>query len=348
MIEPDNDNHDGKHPGPGGGDGPDLPRDPEDAAADALMRRWADTVVPLPAPPYGFQRVLVRAHRRKVRRRMLAATASVLSVAVVFGGLLAGGVLPGLLRPSSNCPPATTAYAQAKGSGVNRRTEYAIGAVLATTALTAGVLAGCAGNSTGNGPSASGTEQGTFPPPSPGGNQVTLPGAPTSAASTGPATPAGTAAGTPQCQTPDMTVAVALVAGSQGMGSASLNITLTNTSGHKCTVTGFPGVALEDKNKDQQPTKVTWDPSVPKTTITLANGASASSTARFDADVPGPGEPNSGPCESASLYMLVTPPNNKTQLVAPIDGTNNAGITVCESGALNVLALIPGTTGPNQ
>jgi len=323
--------------------------DPADAAADAEFRRWADAVVPLPAPPYGFERVLVRAHRRKVRRRMVAATASMLSVAVLFGGLIAGGVLPGLAGTGSNCPSAATAPNLVKGSAVNRRTEYAIGGALAATALTAGVLAGCTGNSA-NGPTASGTGQSVSPSAaSSTGGQLTLPSVTASSGATSsPTTQSSTGTAVPQCQTADMTATVAEVAGSEGAGSASLNITLTNTSGHSCSVYGFPGLGLEDKNEDKQPTTVTWDPAIAKTVVTLANGASASSTARFDADVPGPGEPTSGACEPSSEYMLVTPPNNQSQLVARIGGTGNAGVTVCESGALQVFALVPGTTGPNQ
>ena len=337
MMEPENDNTAGSPP------------DPADAAADAELRRWADSVVPLPAPPYGFERVLVRANRRKVRRRAAAATASMVSVALLVGGLIAGGVLPGPARTGPSCP-AAAAPALGKEDPVNRRTEYAIGGALAATALTAGVLAGCTGNS-GAGPTAGGAATSSSPAVAPSSGPLTLPSVtgPPSTAGPGPTGGAATTApAVPQCLTDGMTAAVSVVAGSQGAGSASLNITLTNTSGNPCTVTGFPGLGLEDKNQDVQPAKVTWDKAVAKSAITLANGASASSTARFDADVPGPGEPTSGPCEPASVYMLVTPPNNQTPLAVVIGGTGNAGITVCESGALDVFALVPGGTGPRQ
>ena len=338
---------------PGTAGGPADPANPADEATDATLRHWADSwgdsVVPLAPPPYAFERVLVRAHRRKIRRRMIAATASVLSVALLFAGLVAGNLLPIRQQDDADCGNATSTLALAKGSSsVNRRTEYAIGGVLTAAALTAGIVAGCTGGSSS--PTAGAAGPGTPTGAATSGTPLALPSAPTSSATTSkPTAPASsTPTGSPQCGTADLSATVTLVAGSQAMGSASLNITLTNTSGHPCIVYGFPGFKLEDKNQDAQTTKVTWDPAVPKQHITLANGASASSTARFDPDIPSSTEPSSGPCEPASFYMLVTAPNNTTQLESPIGGTGGTGITVCQSGALDVLALVPGTVGPNQ
>jgi hypothetical protein len=323
--------------------------DPVDQYTDATLRRWGDSVVPLSPPPYAFERVLVRAYRRRIRRRMIAATASALSVALLFAGLVVGNVLPGRQRDDADCGNAASTLALAKGSSsVNRRTEYAIGGVLTAAALTAGILAGCTGGpgTPTAGAAGSGTPTGTAS----SGTPLALPSAPTTSPTTSKpsAPPSSTPTSTPQCNTTDLSATVTLVAGSQAMGSASLNITLTNTSGHPCIVYGFPGFKLEDKNEDAQTTTVTWDPAVPKTHITLANGASASSTARFDPDIPSASEPTSGPCEPASFYMLVTAPNNTTQLESPIGGTGGSGITVCQSGALDVLALVPGAVGPNQ
>jgi Protein of unknown function (DUF4232) len=330
------------------------PPDPADAATDAELRRWADMVVPLSPPPYSFERVLVRAHRRRARRRTLTATVSVLCLALVFAGLAVGNLLPGL-RQNSDCGASTNTAAAntlavAKGSGpVNRRTEYVIGGLLAATALTGGILAGCVGGPSSPSSTAGGAGTGSA---APGGSSSSATSAPpTSAqasASSSSASSSATTTGTPQCHTADLSGSVVLVPGSQAMGSELLNITLTDVSGHDCTVYGFPGLKLEDKNQDGQATQVTWDPGVPKQSITLTNGSSASTTVRFDDDVPGSGEPASGPCEPASLYLQITPPNEKSQLVAAIDGTDNDGVTVCQNGALDVLALVPGTVGPNQ
>jgi len=328
-------------------DGADPANAAADAATDAAMRHWADAVVPLAPPPYSFERVLVRSHRRKIRRRMLVATASMLSFVVLFAGLALGNVLPGLRLGSGNCGNATNTVAVAKGNNpMSRKTEYSIGGLLAAAALTAGVVAGCNG-----GPGSPGGTTGAGSPnsSSSSGGAVVLPTAPssTSGAPSPSATSGATTAGVPQCQVANLVATVNVVAGSQAMGQESLNITLTNTSGRSCTVYGFPGLALEDKNQDIQATKLSWDPGVPKTLITLANGASASTTAQFDADVPASGEPASGPCEAPSFYLEVTPPNNQNQLEAKITGAPS-GITVCNHGAIQVLALVPGSTGSGQ
>lgn len=334
------------------------PPDPADAATDAALRHWADAVVPLPPPPYSFERVLVRAHRRKVRRRLLAATASALCLALLCTGLAVGNLLPGF-RSGPDCGAATNTVAEtgafsgaaAKGSHpMSRRTEYAIGGVLAAAALTAGVLAGCNGGSGSGSPSSSGTEPGVPNPGTSSSAPLTLPsvsrgGTPSSAPTGSGVTSSGTAV--PQCHYTDLSASASVVAGSGAMGQEALNITLTNTSGHTCTVYGFPGLGLEDKNQDIQATKVTRNPGVAKKLITLANGGTTSTTAQFDVNVPGPGEPTSGPCEAASVYLVITPPNEQHQLVAPIGGTSG-GITVCNNGALDVFAFISGSTGPNQ
>ena len=329
------------------------PADRVDEATDAALRHWGDSwagsVVPLSPPPYAFERVLVRAYRRKIRRRMIAATASALSVALIFVGLVFADVLPVRQSDNADCGNATSTLALAKGSSsVNRRTEYVIGGVLTAAALTAGILAGCTGGPST--PTAGGTGAGTPGGTASSGSPVILPSAPTSGATTKAATgaPSTTPASTPQCTTADLSGTVSLVAGSGAMGSESLNITLTNASNHTCTVYGFPGFKLEDKNQDAQTTKVTWDPAVAKKLITLSVGSSASTTARFDSGVPASGEPASGPCEPASFYMLITAPNNTTQLESQINGTGGNGITVCQYGALDVLALVPGPVGPNQ
>jgi hypothetical protein len=226
---------------------------------------------------------------------------------------------------------------------------------VAAAVLATGVLSGCTTTS-GTGPSASGSISAG---PSTPGPALTLPAAPTGAATTQGGSSGGsnnggssgggpTQAGVPQCMTVDLSPEANIAAGSAAAGHITMNITVTNTSGHTCTIYGFPGLLLEDVNQHDQATKVNWGPAVPKTLITLTNGQSASSSAQFDKDLPVGSEPLTGPCEPASYYIQITPPNNTTQLVAPIGGTDNQGITVCDFGTLNALAFVPGTTGPQE
>jgi hypothetical protein len=239
-----------------------------------------------------------------------------------------------------------------------RTTRYATAAALAA-ALGTGTLAGCAGTSGTGTPSGTGTSAVNASGGATGSAAPTTAGSTASAGASAGSNNAGstsgpTLAGVPQCVTANLVAAVNVVAGSQGMGHEELNITLTNISGHSCTVYGFPGLQLRAQDMEGQPglnqaTTVTWDPGVPKTLVTLADSGSASTSVLFDMDVPGAGEPSSGPCEPDSYYLAIIPPNNTTALTARIGGPNaTSGITVCEHGNLQSLAFIAGSTGPNQ
>jgi hypothetical protein len=102
---------------------------------------------------------------------------------------------------------------------------------------------------------------------------------------------------------------------------------------------------LEDTNSSGQATTVTRNAAVKPVTITLANGASAATTVRFDFDMPAKDEPQTGNCEAPSVYLLITPPDETTQLSTTIIG---GPITVCNHGTLDVLAFVAGAKGANQ
>jgi hypothetical protein len=133
--------------------------------------------------------------------------------------------------------------------------------------------------------------------------------------------------------------------GSQATGHESLNIKLTNNSGHDCTVYGYPGMKLMDANNAGQATTVNRDHSQKPTTITVADGASVATTARIDFSLPSKDEPQSGNCEAPSVYLEITPPDETTQLSTTITG---GPVTVCNHGTIDVLPFISGSTGPNQ
>jgi Protein of unknown function (DUF4232) len=160
--------------------------------------------------------------------------------------------------------------------------------------------------------------------------------------------------GLPVCAASGLAATVFVVDGSQGMGHELLNVSLININDPKCTLYGFPGFQLMGENQEDQPgadqpTTVNWDPEIAKTLITLAPAQEASTSVRIDDDVPAGGEPEAGVCEPESYYLGVTPPNNTAQVVQRINGPMaTAGITVCEHGTLDVLALVPGSVGPNQ
>lgn len=226
---------------------------------------------------------------------------------------------------------------------MHRKTELSIGAVLGTAALVVGVAAGCASNGTSGGksPSSSATAPGS-PSPSNTVGVVTLPSPPPSS----PAASATDAAATttPKCSTNDLSGYVSIVPNSAGAGNELMNVKLTNTSGHTCTIYGYPGFQLEDQQQKNLPTNVVRQ-SAPVSTVTVLNNGSAATTVRFDFDVPGSGDSTSGPCQPESYYMQITPPDQFTQLVAQIQG---GPVTVCQSGEMTVLPFVAGSTGPNQ
>ena len=375
----------GRHPGDAGGNDGQERRDPfedslaetwdaPDASVDRRLRAVVGPVSPLNPPPYSFERVVLRARRRRHRTAFIAAAASVVVVAVVAGGVVAGtrlgnsgavevagcgsvgqsvqGAARGIDAPVNAADAAdVVAVADTRGgpSGIgagrevmDRKYEWAIGGVLTAAALSAGIVAGCSSSASNNGPSANAILSGA-PSPGQSSGAATTP-APSGASSS--ATPGSTgAAGLPRCHTADLSPAVNIVTGSQGAGSESMNIKLTNQSGHTCTVYGYPGMKLEDTNASGQATTVTRNRGLTPATLTVANGASVATTARFDFDMPVPDEPQTGNCEAPSVYLQITPPDETTQLSATITG---GPVTVCNHGTIDVLPFVAGSTGPNQ
>jgi len=223
---------------------------------------------------------------------------------------------------------------------MDRKYEWAIGGVLTAAALSVGIVAGCSSSSSDNGPSANATESGApaTTQPATSAGQVQLPSATA-------VTPSPTASGLPMCVSTDLFATVSIVAGSAGAGHELMNVELTNNSGHTCTVYGFPGLQLEDRNNAGLTTHVNRDFAVKPTKIIVANNASVATTVRFDFDVPAADEPQTGPCEAQSVYMGIIPPDEKRQLAATIVG---GPVTVCNHGTLDVLPFVSGTKGANQ
>ena len=353
--------------------------DAPDASVDRRLRALVGPVTPMYPPPYGFERVALRARRRRNRSAFIAAAASVVAAAVVAGGVIAGTRLtngsgpvqaagcdnvgqsaPGAGAKGGADPLADIAYvadvvgaadlagpgSAGAGRGVmDRRYEWAIGGVLTAAALSGGIVAGCSSSASNNGPAAKGTQSSTPSSPSQAASGTSL--VPEPSADGGSSTPSATATATglPRCHTTDLSPAVSIVAGSQGAGHESMNIRLTNNSGHTCTVYGFPGMMLEDANQSGQATKVTRNHGIPESPITVANGDSVATTGQFDFDVPAADEPQTGNCEAPSVYMEITPPDETTQLSATITG---GPVTVCEHGTIDVLPFVAGPTGANQ
>lgn len=276
-----------------------------DDALDRRLREITGEVTALNAPDRAFEQVWTRGRRRRRRTRWMVASAGTLTCAMVLGVGVGVG-----LRPHQQ--PMPTALGQTSP------------------------------------PAADGSP---VPAPTSAGPDTSAATGTLASASPSPSTPsasAGTSASgsTQRCHTTDLNPSVSIVSGSQGMGHEELNLTLTNTSGHTCTVYGYPGMALEDADLANQATTVVRTPSAggPRL-VALIEGASASTTIDFDLDIPGTGEPQTGACEPESYNLEITPPDETTQLVAPITG---GPVTVCQHGTLNVYPFVAGRIGSNQ
>jgi hypothetical protein len=146
------------------------------------------------------------------------------------------------------------------------------------------------------------------------------------------------------CRTGSLAGAFSLVPGSAGAGNVVYALRLRNVSRTRCLVSGLVGLRLLDAHGRALPTRVR--PARPGTStavrVVLAPGASASASARFSPDVPGPGEQTAGPCEPRAFRARVTVPAAGPALsvrVAP-------PTAVCEHGGMQVSVLVAGRRPP--
>ncbi|WP_327232901.1 DUF4232 domain-containing protein [Streptomyces sp. NBC_01317] len=114
-----------------------------------------------------------------------------------------------------------------------------------------------------------------------------------------------TSAGGGRCHTPDVKASVG--PDNPGAGQENFALVLTNTSGHTCTVDGFPGLAFLNKAGQH----VSVDPeraSVTGTLVKLAPGRSAWAPMTF-------GNPEiTGVTTVTPVAVLITPPDEKDAL----------------------------------
>jgi Domain of unknown function (DUF4232) len=122
-----------------------------------------------------------------------------------------------------------------------------------------------------------------------------------------------------------------VIEGSAGAGHISYELTLTNTSGSPCFVSGIPQVQLLGTTGGALPTSVAAAQPGTATAakITLRHGRSAYAQARFSPDVNGVGDNAPGQCQPTATVLRVSAPGGGT-LDAPIQPPT----PVCERGTL--------------
>jgi hypothetical protein len=155
----------------------------------------------------------------------------------------------------------------------------------------------------------------------------------TKTTTTTPAPPSAAAA----CGAGDLGGSFAEVPGSAGAGQISYALTLTNSSGSACFVSGLPQLQLLDAQGGALPTSVSAAQPGQGTAakIVLQPGASAQAEARFSPDVPGPGEQQAKACEPTAHQVQVTVGGGSVTVTVPVSPPT----PVCEHGALNMSLL---------
>ena len=122
---------------------------------------------------------------------------------------------------------------------------------------------------------------------------------------------------------------------SAGAGNIVYRLNVTNTSKKTCGVTGIPGLTLLDAAGKKLPTHARFS-GMPGTLsavlVTLKPGGTATLTARFSPDIPGPGEPVTGRACERTAYKLRVAPSGGGSLVVPI----SPATPVCEHGGLQI------------
>ena len=120
-----------------------------------------------------------------------------------------------------------------------------------------------------------------------------------------------------------------VVRGSPGAGGISYTLRIHNAGTRACVLRGLPALRLLGLHGRPLPTHVTRDPRFTSTTpFVLRPGRTASATARFSPDVPGPGE-GMGRCEPVAHSARVSA--GGATVVVPI----RPPTSVCEHGRLS-------------
>lgn len=256
------------------------------------------------------------------------------------------------IGPVDPMPTPAYAFERVLMAGRRRRARKlwagASAAALVVMAGTAGTTVALnAGNSGGIPTAGSGSSSNIVVQPSPSAvpfseTAVVSPSpsaSPTPSASTSAAAPTASTTTTPNCLSTDLNPTGVAKAGSGT--SATLVVTLTNTSGHPCITDGYPGVEFAPAGGSplQSATETRVSPKL-KHQLTVAPKGTVSTLVTYQTVAAGatPG----ADCYTPSAYVLVIPPNQQNQLMAPITG---GPITVCAEGAVSLTPLVAGSNG---
>lgn len=137
------------------------------------------------------------------------------------------------------------------------------------------------------------------------------------------------------CTGPMLTGTFKVIPGSAGAGNIVYRLRVENSSPRTCGVTGIPGLTLLDATGRKLSTHARFSGmpgALSAVLVTLKPGGTATLTARFSPDIPGPGEPVSGRACERTAYKLRVAPSGGGSLVVPI----SPATPVCEHGGLQI------------
>jgi hypothetical protein len=133
------------------------------------------------------------------------------------------------------------------------------------------------------------------------------------------ATSSSTASTTPaaisKCTASDLGVWVAIGQGNGAAGTIYYPLELTNLSGRTCSLSGYPGVSVIDRNGHQLGSPAGWGSRAGARTVNLAPGATAHTIMAYH-DVLVSTEPGCDPVSTAAL-LRVYPPDQYDPTYAP-------------------------------
>lgn len=101
-------------------------------------------------------------------------------------------------------------------------------------------------------------------------------------------------------------------------------------------------MSLLASNDRPLPTNVLKNGTATATTIKVPPGGWVHSEMRYSANVPGPGEPDTGQCEPTTVHALAQLPGDSAWAHITLDNPT----PVCEKGELQVKAFVGGEASP--
>ncbi|MCW2642317.1 MAG: hypothetical protein JWP76_4623 [Dactylosporangium sp.] len=134
----------------------------------------------------------------------------------------------------------------------------------------------------------------------------------------------------PRCHTADLDVRLEASPGGGAAGSVYLDLGLTNHSPHPCGVYGFPGMTLIDSAGRWLPTTLRRDSTL-AALVRLAPGQTGWALVHYTHL---PADDETMPCQPAAVGLVVTPPDETTQLTV-----NTRLDDVCQHGQLATSAM---------